>query len=364
MNGRDVLDRVQAVPLRLKLLVGCLAVLAVAGSGTWLLDRSFAGLVPGGSVVVFAALGLAGLTVFHLVFVPRALEPIRELERAARGIRSGHEDVEVQVSPFADPEMRRVAEVFNETVRETYELRRRLHTLAMRALESGEEQLREISNQLHDDIAQRLAGLVVRLRVAEQSDDPEERQRILGEVRGEAREALEEVRLLARGLRTPELDDLGLGPALRAFGRSLAERNDLEIDFDLAATNGYLTSNQKIGLYRILQEAMYNSVRHAGARRLDLTVSHRLGGVVAEAADDGAGFDPGSVESQERACLGLLAMRERARHVGGTFHLESRPGSGTRIRVEIPGLGSDPKGGADGESSLTEEDRAPPARGR
>lgn len=336
MTGRSILDRVQGVSLRLKLLLGCLGVLALAAVGTWLVGPKAAGVVPGGPIALFAVLGLAGLTVFHLVFVPRALEPIRDLEGAARAIHRGDEAVEVEVSPFADPEMRRVVQVFNDALRETSELRRRFHTLAMRAVETGEEQLREIADQLHDDIAQRLAGLVVRLRVAEQEEEPERQRRTLRELRGEARAALEEVRLLARELRTPELDDLGLGPALRAFGRSLADRSGLEIRFDLAATNGYLTSNQKIGLYRILQEAMYNTARHAGARRVDLRLLHRNGRVVAEAADDGSGFDPAMMEARDGACLGLLAMRERARHVGASFHLESQPGEGTVVRVEIP----------------------------
>lgn len=329
-------ERIKAVPLRLKLLLGCLAVLALAGFGTWLVWRWVPVDAPLPPVLLFAALGLGGLTVFHLTLVPRALEPIRDLERAARAIRSGAREVEIEVSPFSDPELRRVVEVFNETVRETSDLRSRLHTLAMRALDAGEEQLRDLSIRLHDDIAQRFAGLVVRLRIAERLEDPEERRRMLREVRDEARAAVEEVRRLARGLRTPELDDLGLGPALRAFGRSLAERNDLEITFDLTAPNGGLTPRQTIGIYRILQEAMRNTVRHAGASRIDLRLRHRNGRVLAEAADDGRGFDPERIEAGEAPCLGLLAMRERARHIGGTLSLSSRPGEGAVVRVEVP----------------------------
>lgn len=354
MNVRGLLNRAQRVPLRLKLLLGCLTVLLLAGAGTWVLVRSAPELVPGGPVVVFGILGVVGLSVFHVVFVPRALEPIRELERAARAIRAGSESVvEVRRSAFADREMLRVLDVFSATLRETVELRGRLHGFAMRALEVGEEQMREISGQLHDDIAQRLAGLVMRLRVVEQTEDPEERQRLLTAVRGEARGALEEVRLLARELRTPELDDLGLGPALRAFGRSLAERSDLEIDFDLAATNGYLTSGQKIGLYRILQEALYNTARHAGAGRVEVRVAHRDGRVVAEAADDGVGFDPAVMDPTDCTCFGLLAMRERARYLGGDFQLETRPGEGTVVRVEIP----DATGGPEASSSSNRRTR-------
>lgn len=335
MREGTLAERIKAVPLRLKLLLGSLAVLMLAGFGTWLVWRGAPVDEPVRPILLFAALGLGGLTVFHLTLVPRALEPIRDLERAARAIRSGAREVEIEVSSFSDPALRRVVEVFNETVRETSDLRSRLHTLAMHALDAGEEQLRDLSIRLHDDIAQRFAGLVVRLRIAEQSEDAEERRRILREVRDEARAAVEEVRRLARGLRTPELDDLGLGPALRAFGRSLAERNDLEITFDLTAPNGCLTSRQTIGVYRILQEAMRNTVRHAGASRIDLRLWHRDGRVLAEAADDGCGFDPERTEAGEAPCLGLLAMRERARHIGGSLSLVSRPGEGAVVRVEV-----------------------------
>lgn len=322
--------------LRLKLLFGSVAVLVLAGFGAWLLWRQAPGVDPLGPILLFAALGLIGLTVFHLVFVPRALEPLRELERAARAIRDGNTEVEIETSPFADAEMRQVVAVFNEMISETADLRARLHRLAMRALDTGEEQLREVACRLHDDVAQRLAGIVLRLRVAGQVEDSGERVRILSEVRGEVKEALEELRRLARRLRTPELDDLGLGPALRAFGRPLARRTNLEIAFELEPTNGWLSLHQKIGIYRILQEAMYNTVRHAGARRMEIRVRRRSGSVVAEVVDDGCGFDPECLAGGDAPCLGLLAMRERARHVGGRLRLVSAPGEGTRVRVEIP----------------------------
>lgn len=331
-----LLEQVKTVPLRVKLLVGDLIVIALAGFGTWLMWGTHPATAPLGPILLFAVLGAVGLTAFHIMLVPRALEPVRHLERAARAIRTGAQEVEIEVSPVADPELRRVVEVFGETVRETAELRSRLHTLAMRSLDAGEERLRELSSRLHDDIAQRLAALVVRLRLAERSEDPEKRRVLLNTIRAETRATLEEVRLMARGLRTPELDDLGLGPALRAFGRSLAERNGLEMVFEVAVAETDLSPHQTIGLYRILQEAMYNTVRHAGARVVEIRLFRRDGRMVAEAVDDGSGFDPARIDGGEKPCLGLLAMEERARNIGGILTLESGPGRGTVVRVEIP----------------------------
>lgn len=353
--------------LQLKLLLGSVTVLVGAGVGAWLLWRQAPGIVPLGPILLFAALGLLGLTVFHLVFVPRALEPLRELERAASAIRDGVTEVEVETSPFADAEMRRVVAVFNRMISETADLRARLRRLAMRALDTGEEQLREVSSRLHDDVAQHLAGVLLRLRVAEQVEDFGERVRILSEVRDEAKEALEEIRGLARSLRTPELDDLGLGPALRAFGRPLARRNDLEIAFELEPTDGSLSLHQKIGLYRILQEAMYNAVRHAGASKMVIRIRRPEGSVVAEVVDDGRGFDPERLAGDDAPCMGLLAMHERARHVGGHLHLLSARGEGTRVRVEIRGreAGSRPPATRDpGSAAGAVRDLAHPTKPR
>lgn len=336
MMEESLLEQVKTVPLRIKLLVGDLAVMAIAGCGAWLMWRIDPATGPLAPVLLFAVLGVVGLTTFHMMLVPRALEPLRHLEQAARAIRTGAQEVEIEVSAFADPELQRVVEVFGETVRETAELRSRLHTLAMRSLEAGEERLQEVSSRLHDDIAQRLATLVVRLRLAEGSEDPEKREVLLHTIRDETRATLEAVRLMARGLRTPELDDLGLGPALRAFGRSVAERNGPEMVFEIAVSDTDLSPHQTIGLYRILQEAVYNTVRHAGARVVEIRLFRRDDRTVAEVVDDGCGFDPAWIDRDEKPCLGLLAMEERARNIGGSLSLESEPGRGTVVRVEVP----------------------------
>ena len=240
--------------------------------------------------------------------------------------------VEISLSPFRgdDGELRIVA-----MVRDVSE-RRRLRDFGAGALRATEDERRRIARELHDDTAQRLATLMIRLRLASRADDPERRERLLEEMREEVLACSESVRRIARGLRPPALEELGVAAAVRSHARTLTDNLELDVEIRSEVDGDVLPEDARLALYRILQEALSNVVRHAGASRAEVRFELRDGLVVAEVEDDGAGFDPETVRPDRAGRLGLIGMEERASLVGGELEIRSEPGRGTWIRVAIP----------------------------
>lgn len=239
--------------------------------------------------------------------------------------------VEISLSPLRTSDGLLVI----STIRDVTQ-RRRLRQFGFGALRAAEEERRRIARELHDDTAQRLAAILLRLRLLSAERTGPDRDRLLEEVRSELREAAEAVRRIARGLRPPALEDAGVAAAIRAHVRARLSDGGPEIDLDLAPVDDVLDEEAKLVLYRIVQEALSNVLRHARASKVDVRVQRSADQVVAEVRDDGRGFDPRVSPREDGRGLGLMGMRERATLVGGRVSVESEPGAGTRIRLEVP----------------------------
>ncbi|HGY09897.1 MAG TPA: sensor histidine kinase [Oceanithermus profundus] len=191
-------------------------------------------------------------------------------------------------------------------------------------LSAQEEERRRVGQALHDEVGGILTGALLALRLAER--DPEH----LGEVREVLGQALDEVRRLSRELRPAALDDLGLERALERHLREFAQRTGLRVRPRLDIPR--LERPVQLALFRIVQEALTNVARHAGATTVWVTLAPRDDRLWLEVRDDGAGFDPETTTPS----LGLAGMRERAEQIEGTFRVETGPAQGTRIVVEVP----------------------------
>lgn len=145
-------------------------------------------------------------------------------------------------------------------------------------------------------------------------------------------QALQDVRALAVELRPSALDDFGLGSALERLAHTFGERSGIETNVETRLT-GRLPPEIETTLYRVVQEALSNVVKHAGAEHVSIVVSHRDDSVAATVDDDGHGFDPATVRDD---ALGLVGMRERLALVGGTLEIESSPGRGTTVAAQVP----------------------------
>lgn len=238
--------------------------------------------------------------------------------------------VEISLSPVETDEGPRIIATIRDLRR-----RERLREFGADALNAAEEERQRIARELHDDTAQRLAALLVRIR-AEMNRLGEEGASFLEELRSELLEITEGIRRIARGLRPPALDDAGLAAALQSHVRSVAETADLEVDLEVERVDPLLDGDAMLALYRIAQEALSNAVRHSGADRVAIRVLDDGDRVVLEVTDDGRGFEVREAPEAEGRGLGILGMYERAHGVGGELTIESDPGRGTRVRAQIP----------------------------
>jgi signal transduction histidine kinase len=139
------------------------------------------------------------------------------------------------------------------------------------------------------------------------------------------------VRDIALLLRPSMLDDLGLVAALEWQGREVSRRSQMEVAVESANVSDALPDEYKICVYRLVQEALSNAVRHSRARNAKVRVDGRASGIAVEVSDDGQGFDP-----QRTRGLGILGMEERVKRLGGQLTVKSAPGRGTVVRAELP----------------------------
>ncbi len=211
-----------------------------------------------------------------------------------------------------------------------------------RRLESAKEEERQhISRELHDELGQTLTAAKIQLQLL-QADRESWGGGPIGERLDNAVEMLDEmigqVRSISLSLRPPLLDEAGLVPALEHYLGSLAERTDvaipLRVDPELPQRSPAIDTT----LFRVIQEAVSNALRHSGAARIGVELLAEDGSIVALVEDDGRGFDLPEVEARVRRGehLGLLGIRERLRGVGGRLEIESSSGRGTRLEARVP----------------------------
>ncbi|MCB9105888.1 MAG: GAF domain-containing protein [Anaerolineales bacterium] len=215
--------------------------------------------------------------------------------------------------------------------------RKRLQSLSHRLVEVQEKERRYVARELHDEAGQALALLKLELRLLEQDlDKPEAIREHLTALNRTTSYVSENLHRLAKDLHPATLEHLGLVPALRQFVESFGKQHHLILHFEtIGLENQRLPQTIEINLYRIVQEALANSVRHARATHASVLIERREASIVTIAEDNGRGFDPDDT-ARTSGRLGLLSMRERADMMGGVFEIESSPGTGTTVYVEIP----------------------------
>jgi signal transduction histidine kinase len=206
------------------------------------------------------------------------------------------------------------------------------------SIEASERERHRWARELHDETLQELGALRVLLdtRAGEKRADLSPEAHVLAIEYVDR--GIRNLQGLITELRPAALDDLGVGPAIEALAHQSSERCDVEIDVDvdLAATGSEepvrFSPELEATIYRLVQEAMNNAIKHADPARISVTVSRDDSSVEVTVADDGAGFEPRPAERS----FGLIGMEERATLSGGTLEVESEPGRGTQVRAELP----------------------------
>ncbi len=206
-----------------------------------------------------------------------------------------------------------------------------LQELSARLLRAQENERRSLARELHDEVGQSLSAILMETENAECAGDPGEIRDHLAAVKTLAEKTVNEVRDLALLLRPSMLDDFGLVPALNWHAREMTKRTGLSVVVAADDEADDLPDEHKTCIYRLVQEAVNNSARHANARNVEVTVKREAERVLFSVRDDGVGFDTRFVRG-----LGLLGMEERVRRLGGQFRLDSLLGRGTLIAAELP----------------------------
>jgi two-component system sensor histidine kinase UhpB len=200
------------------------------------------------------------------------------------------------------------------------------------ALHAQEEERARVARDLHDEVNQSLTGLLLRLEAAREAAPPE----LEGEIaatKALAYQAMTELLQLARQLRPTALDDLGLVAAIEGQVEQL-KRGEIEATLDATGDFSDLGDDAQLVVYRVAQEALNNAARHSGAAHVAVRLRRSENGdVLLEVTDDGRGF---AFDESQRG-LGIGGMRERALLIGAEVTIESGPGSGTTVRLTVPG---------------------------
>jgi PAS domain S-box-containing protein len=211
-----------------------------------------------------------------------------------------------------------------------------LATVGRRLIEAHEEESTWIGRELHDDINQRLALVAVELDRGMQhsSPSPSELHDHIHHARRRIVEIAKDVQGLSHRLHSSKLDYLGLAAAANSFCREFSEQNKAEVKFTHAGIPRTLPKEISLCLFRVLQEALQNAVKHSGVRQFTVEFCGSADEIELTVADAGIGFE--EQEATSRRGLGLISMRERLQLVSGKFSIESKPGHGTTIRARVP----------------------------
>jgi PAS domain S-box-containing protein len=264
---------------------------------------------------------------------------ISERKRTEEELRRAYDELERHVEQRT-AQLASANETLKAEVAERLRAEEARRDLLGRLVTAQEEERRRISRELHDQMGQQLAALMMGLKtLGAESYGRRAALDTLRHLEVITDELSREVRTLAWGLRPPALDDLGLEAALCNYAEEWAERSRVSVDFHSAGfEGGRLPLTHETAVYRIAQEALTNVAKHSGADRVSFILERRGDHVLVVIEDNGKGFD---VEAAMQPAgkgrrLGLLGMRERAALLDGTINVESAPGTGTTLFVRIP----------------------------
>lgn len=266
------------------------------------------------------------LGVHSALFVP--------LVARGRGIGVAIAHDKIGPGPSFDDDDLRLAETLAQRAAIAVDLSERVSRDAVRrVVEAQELERARLARELHDETGQALTSILLGLKPLEQTALSDETVAAVASVRELVVSTLQDVRRLAVELRPSALDDFGLVSAVERLAETFREQTGMQVDLETQLGEERLPGAVETALYRIVQEALTNIVKHAEASRVSILLTRKDGSALAVVEDDGLGFDPGAARDEG---LGLVGMRERVALVGGRLRIESAMGAGATLVAEVP----------------------------
>jgi len=296
------------------------------------------------TLIVIIAVFILGL-ILALALSLSVTIPLRRLQVQMEALTAG-ESPALEGKVTGKDEVAQIESAFREMVKKATLLRgmeqrsRRLEALSARVACAQEAERERIARELHDGIGQALTAIKLDLSSAAHhvETQPETAAEAIAKAKRLVEDSLEELRALAFDLRPPALDTLGLVPAVNAYAREFERRTGIPVAVVADPIEERLPYSVETALYRICQESLTNAGKHSGAESITIRLAQTSDHISLVIKDDGQGFDMSLVLDADGSTrgLGLLGMERRAQDLGGTFRIESRPGSGTTIKVRTP----------------------------
>jgi two-component system, NarL family, sensor histidine kinase UhpB len=272
--------------------------------------------------------GLAAMLAADLMLLRRTLAPLRRLTTLIAAVDPKRPGRRVRLRETHDAEVSALAEAFNATL-DRLETERQQS--AGRALAAQEDERLRIARELHDQVGQTLTAVTIQADRAVETDGAVPKA-MLEQIASAARDGLDDVRRIARELRPEALDDLGLINALITLCRRVSDQGGIRVEQHFESGLPPLTPEAELVIYRIAQESLTNAIRHADPSTVQVSLASQPGGVVLTVRDDGCGMS--NAPPQDTA--GISGMRERALLLHGRLSIDSQPGQGTQVTLEIP----------------------------
>ena len=208
----------------------------------------------------------------------------------------------------------------------------------LKIIQAQEEERKRVAREIHDGPAQSMANVVLRTEIAERlmnANQPQMAMKELKDLKFMVRQSLADVRKIIFDLRPMALDDLGLFPTLRKFVQEMSKREDLPIELNLRGRERRLPSGLEVAIFRLVQEALNNVIKHSKATHVEVFVEYQESFIRVLVKDNGVGFDHLKVE-KEKGRFGLMGMKERVQLLEGDMEIESVENLGTSVTVSVP----------------------------
>jgi len=335
-SHNSMLKTLLSIPIFYKVLIAnSLIIFVGATGGTWLATHlNVSPYATPMSLIIFITIGWLVSVVLNFVVLQIAFRPLTELGKVMKRVRAGESSLRAPLTGV-DSQADQLAEAFNmvlEALDEASRLR------ASQIIQAQEQERQRIARELHDETSQVLTSLLISLTLLEESVETQEARERIADTRALAHSTLRAIRNLSIDLRPSALDDLGLLPALRWYVKEYQKKCSIDVEFHASGFKERLPAEMETALYRIVQECLTNTAKHANANRVTITLKEETARVYARITDDGEGFDYEALlktPGQERG-LGLAGMHERAVLLDGTLSIHSTSERGTIIEVSIP----------------------------